>query len=570
MKLFPFSAVAASILLTGCLDSDDTPALTGVLPIPAISGLSFETETQSGSLSSSQYNYLEGETVSIKLGSQVLLTFDAEQDPSLDSMISQWPENEDELQSAYFDEDVFQDFQLAANFMQLVYNLDADGDAENGFDLTAYEDISDSISLDLSISPNAFYETELLALAASINSQRTVTPMTSIGDLFTLSGQSITYEQQIQQTTDSDNNGSIDQVKDYEYNDNGLVIVNKTDSNMDTISDRITENSYTLSGLYSGYNYISDTDNDGFANRSNHEEKTYNNLNLVEQKTFGSDYYGDGSDNYVTKNVYTYDDLGRVITDEYSSDNDGDSIYDSISTSDYTYNESSAVTSIVFQEDQGVNGSIDVIQTHAYTYNEQGLLTEHVRSDDDNADGTEEDRVAINYTYDDAGNTLTEFQGNYENDVLGFSTLQTFEYNDSGEITENQLISDYTGDGQTNYIFTVTYAYDEFGNRASQLQLTYQDGSTLSKQINYTYEYDIQNNKTLENKEEDEDLNGSYDTTEKRVYTYTEAGNVASQIVTDDEDNDGTAETTSEYLYTYTQNVNGHKTLLAEYEAYFD
>ena len=174
------------------------------------------------------------------------------------------------------------------------------------------------------------------------------------------------------------------------------------------------------------------------------------------------------------------------------------------------------------------------------------------------------------YTYDNAGNKLTESQGNYESDVLGFNNFQTWEYNDNGEITEYIMVSDYTGDGQTNHKYMITYVYDEAGNSVSQLELTYQDGSTLSKQIHYTNEYDNQNNKTLQKKEEDEDLNGSYDTAEIYVYTYTESGNFSSLVVTDDENNDGTAETTSEYLFIYTQNVNGHKTLLAEYELYYD
>lgn len=564
MRVLSISAVTASMFVSGCIDDSEDPF--GVLPIPGIQGLSYETQTQSGSLNDSQFKYLEGETVSIKLGSQVLLTFEAEAEIPLAALTSQLPETEDELYSAYFDEDVYQEFQLAANFMQLIYNLDADGNPDNGFDLTQYVDIDASLSLDLTVSPNEFYDTELLELASVLNSQRMIAPVRSIGDLFTLFDQPITLELQLQKTTDSDNDGAVDQVTDYEYNDNGLVTVNKTDNNMDSISDRKTEYSYSSLGLYTGYQYASDTDSDGTANSSNSEQRSYNAFNLLEQKDFGADHGGDGVYDFVTNNIYSYDAAGRVVIDVYSTANNSDGIYDSITTSEYSYNENGDISSKVEKEDHDASGSTDTTKTHTYTYNEQNLLTEYIRSDDDDSDGTEEDRIVQTYTYDDAGNMLTEFQGNYTSDVLGFNKLVTFEYNENGDKTEELSITDYTGDDQVNYKYSDSREYDDSGRLISQLSRVYQDGSNLSKQLLYTYEYDGQNNRTVQKKEEDENLDGSYDSTEINTYTYTDSGNVASQLMTEDENNDGTSETISTYLYTYTQNVNGHRALLGQYE----
>lgn len=560
MTLKPLSILVAAATLSGCLLDD---AETGTFPIPGIKGLTYETSTQSGSLNNSQFKFEEGESVQIKLGNQTLFTLDAESAIEFEELISQWPSTEEELQQAYFENDQFEAFQYLANFMQLIHNLDADGDADNGFDLSQYSN-EQNLDIDLSVTPDTFYTTTLLELADTLGSQRSAAPMNSIGQLFDLGGSHIAIEQLATQASDDDNDGTTDEIRTYQYDEMGLELGYQEDSNGDDISDNQFTYAYNASGLQTSQLSETDFDYDGSFDRVWGETTEFNELNLPSSATFYSDHNGDGISDYETLAEYEYNSKGLVIN-EVETELNSEGGADSYTYLAYSYNDDDQLTQKVVTSDDDADGSIDSKKIYTYSYTATGKLLQEIRSDDDDNDGVEDERRIEDYTYNENDEQLSIALKDYDNEgTLGFNQTQLYTYNAAGEQLTYQLIVDYYGDGDANFEGTTTRTYDEGGNILTSLSVNYREGE-LSDRYLTSYTYNEAGKQTQYKKEEDNDLDGTYDSTIVRNYTYTAEGNYASWDAYEDEDNDGTNEEESTRTYSYSINQEGEKSLLQEF-----
>jgi len=563
MKLKTFALLIPSLALGGCVDDILNPSENGVLPIPGITGLSYETDTLSGAIVNSQFKYKEGETVRIKLGNQTLLSLDSDKNYALANLMQQIPSTEEELNQAYFEEGDYDDFQVIANFLQLLHNLDDDNDYTNGFNLSQYAQ-NQNFEFDLSTSLNTFYSVILLQLADTFGSERSISPATSVGQLFSLADKHISIEQISQQHEDTDNNGEVDEVRNYFYDTSGFDIGYEQDENLDTLADFSWLNIYNEQGLLLSNKSETDNDGDGTYDRMWQEANVYNQLNLVTQSTFVSDHNGDSVYDYHVVTDYTHDSRGNTLSEtEVEYDDQGSA--ESYSYTAHTYSPVNKVTQTDNQYDYDADGVNDASRRYSYTYNANGDLQQTVTTSDQDADGNTDETRVEQYTYNGAGLKTEEALQDYDSEGnSGFNQTQTWTYDADGNALSYTIAVDYYGDGELNFEGITQRTYDANGKLVTSLNENYREGE-LSDRYRHSYEYDVNGKQTKYLKEEDKDLDGDYDSSYTVVYTYTSSGNYATRTVTKDEDNDGTLEENNLITYTYNTNTKGEKKLLKDY-----
>lgn len=162
VKALSSLCVAGSLLLAGCGGSDSSDngdnVLTGVFLDSAVSGLSYQTETLSGTTNSlGEFKYLNGENITFAIGSLTLPTIPAEETITPISLAP----------SKSIDDDT------AINIARLLQSLDSDDNTSNGISIS---DVAGSVAapVDFSVTQEEFTQNaDVINLVANSGSVRT-------------------------------------------------------------------------------------------------------------------------------------------------------------------------------------------------------------------------------------------------------------------------------------------------------------------------------------------------------------------------------------------------------------
>lgn len=474
----------------------------------AVSGIRYRTETQSGSTDNNgQFEYLDGETVSLYIGQQLLGAapgaatinlFDLVDGVNplvgnaLDTTIKKL--NEKRNQDGKFRAN----FSTVINLAVLLQTLDTDGNPANGIEIQP--DVAALFTAN-NIDFNQHWEDfklehgfrKALAEAKSRglldNTRQVRQTWRAMTHLYASLGLDMKLRPVNISTTANFGRGTPDSVTSFDYDEEGKMIRRAFDGDGTGTSDESYTYTYDANGNQTRYEYDDKADGTADSFRSYTYDADGNqtrmelggeNINSPERELRTFDIYGKQtrfekygyrleyvstqsyddngreSQGYFTGNdfgitnvnlTWTYNDSGYQLHRAYTSSGEPQ---EEVST--YTLN---AIGDLLREErDYDVDGLPDRIST--YTYNAQGDLT---RSEyDGDANGTADSVETV--VYDTAGNTIRK-EWDYDNDGTP-DRIYTYNYDAGG----NQVgyAYDNDADGMPDQQSTTTYEYDADGN----------------------------------------------------------------------------------------------------------
>lgn len=482
--------VISSTILTACggggggSETSSTPlsTSTGVFLDSPVAGLNYQTTTQSGLTNAQgEFVYIEGETITFYIGGTQLGVTLAEETITPFSLLGITPlGTEFEITKALSATDV-NSFDRALNIATLLQTLDSDGNPENGIDLGDSHELLESISISLNVKANNFENLATLNQAkqiTGISSERSygqaaqhiyeslgVTIESNLAATFTttqnnLQLDSINYEYNAEgrlttENTDRNNDGEIDIVKTFGYDNNG---------NLTSTSNSSTNTAETLT--YDSNNNILTRFIDKDQENDSQESYQYSN-NKLEQ--FDLDKDADGT--VETSTRYYYNDQGNIT--RYEVDQNGDGEAESVSSYEYLNNELFS-----YSEDKD-NDQIPNLLI-SYTYDQNGNRTS--QNVDLSADGTP--NSVGSFTYDSNNNPVRYEQDRNLDGQADYIEAYTYDQNSNRTIFKRDL------DADGHWDFYAQYFYDRNGKRVKMIEDS--DGNGIVDKV-WTGEYEAAN-----------------------------------------------------------------------------
>lgn len=571
-RLFSAAAFLLPLAMMGCNPSvsvnvnsgdDDVEVSTGTFLELNITGLPYTTETMSGSLENGSYEFLDGESVTVSLFGKTLAEFDGADGFELNDFTTDFPLTEDDFASAFFEGEGYSDFIEFANILQLLAMLDADENLENGIDVSAYNAISSvTTELDFTLAPADFFDQTLIQLANEIESNRNITPVISMAYLYSIDEQEMPYIASSTSVYDDDNDGSVDSTTEYTYSDAGYLTYETSLDELGVIESNYVfehdEFSRMVSERYPNY------DSEGNVTFERGTQYTYNNLG---QLIAMLEYFGlnsDGEYNSSSEYTYQYDSQGLQT------------VYTQLSGSNYThrsyvYNDDRTLASYTETRDSDNDGEAEFIHYYSYTYNEAGMEIEDRQETDEDADGSIDETKVVTTEYNADGNEtlITDYRYDSE-EVLSFSFIQSYSYDENGYEIGYEYTQDFQGDGDDDYRYTIVNTLDENGEIETRVSNTYEDGETLSQVRRVTYDNPELGWLSSETTYTDNDGNGTEDEWYRWEITVNELGQRETSFYQKDEDNDGIVDSEKLRTYTYETFQDGVGGYLFKYYAFWN
>lgn len=471
------------------VESEPEVILTGQFIDSPVQGLYYETPSQSGLTNENgEFNYIEGETISFHIGGTKLGSAAAGDQLTPFNLSGIQPFTAENKILKSLSSNKVNGFDRAVNIANLLQNLDADGNPDNGIDLNnAHKQLAGET---IDISEKAVVFTKALASSdllknLDISTHRSLSEVLShLYDNLNLSIES-SQVSSFESSSGHDNSGNVS----YEYNEDGIVTSQNIDTDNDGISDAVTSFEYDQNG--------------NLTRKENSQTKQvelmyYNGQNQLVGRSISSPKTG----NSVTE-VLSYSDnqLSRL---EVSHEN-------KTQISSYSYDANNKLSAVLIDNDD--NGEND--QKFEYKY-VNGQISSFVE-DKDNDGQTD---LGINYGYDENGNRTThKIDTNQDGQV---DLINTFTYD-----TNNHLVryeQDKNLDGIADYI--EDYIHDVQGNRTRYRKDNDANG-TWDFIAHYTYDDNGRRTQMVE----DSDGNGLADKVWNRSYQASTSANSWARIL---------------------------------------
>ncbi|WNC72111.1 DUF5011 domain-containing protein [Thalassotalea psychrophila] len=539
----------------------EVTAITGQLVGSIISGLPYQTETQSGLTNAEgQYKYLTNESISFALGDTPIGdTVGVQKELSLTDIISDAVlyttygqlHNLDKLPDYHSDKEAFFRFN---NTLSLLESIDDDSNPDNGINIPAGV-VTLFNGKTINLKQHMFYLAgkgrrygdgdktlkHVLQPAAAqgfIDSGNIVDYGIALDNYYRLNGIAHQFEVMVKSSTDNGEDGSIDATEVFTYDSLGNVTSYVEDDNNDGNPSYIRLVTFNENGRELSYTY--DEDGDGIANQISYRHYDLNGNQIKYERDQGADGNFDGIsydefDNYGNEISYSYDNNGdgtinesgsstfdangNRLTNSYDVDNDGLAEQNS----EYTYDErGNRLSSISYNSDKSVRTGLS---QYSYDERDNRISANYDWDGDGNFEQTE------TTSYDINNNRLIE-QRDDDNDG-NIDWISIYSYDDLG----NQVFSSYdeVGVNKDSYYYT----FDSFGNR-----LTYQGDDNSDGTINDIFTHIYDSDGYMLSQEYDWGNDGSL--TYAYYYTHNSAGNMLSRR--EDTDGDGNIDK----LVTYT------------------
>lgn len=425
-----------------------------------VQGVSYETETQSGVTNADgEFKYKNGETIRFRLGGIYIGTSEANEVITPFDLIGTRPlDKESEIVSTLKNTAVT-GFDRAINLATFLQALDTDGQPENGIDLANSRTQLVDAKLDFAVKATAFRDqNDFKAILATLNIDNVPTLEVAAAHLYqTLNVQ---VESKLVSSVLSTENKDKSKLVRYTYTDNDLVLSQKTDFEQDGVVDQV------LSYRYNDNNQVVGL-TDSLAQTV--ETRTYD-----EQGNILSITVDHPVPDRRSRNSFIYE-QGLLKTFETDMGNNG-SIDITVS---YEYdNAGNATVQTTSYSDSSIPNA-----TTRNTYLNGRLSSV---SEDNNSDGTAE--LTTSYNYDANGNILTSATTRLFNGKTQTSSNR-FEYSGSNQPIRYQR--DTNQDGQADLV--EAYKHDSEGRRTDYRRDLDADGKW---DFLAQYEYDHNGNRT--------------------------------------------------------------------------
>jgi len=460
-------------------EKDKSPdTLTGIFIDSPVAGLKYKTKTQSGLTNEfGEFEYVDGESVTFSLGGTELgITLGASEVTPF-SLFGLSPLNtEFEINESLSGNEV-NSYDRAVNIATLLQTFDIDDDPDNGIDLGSSHSALKTYKISLHTKARNFEnQTDFTHAKTALGTTTNTTFGTAIRHMYTSLGiqvkssltstfistqnrrqlETVSFEYDAdgnitEERTDSDNNGEIDTLKIFSYDDNRNVtrITNSKSGTTETLN-------------YDDQNNLTSRIIAPDSGNNTRESYIYTNNKLAR---FELDLEDNGSIEKITH--YFYNSNGDMT--HYQVDNNGDGIINSVANYTYVNNILSA-----YSEDSN-NDDAPNIQI-LYTVNDDG--NKIAQTNELALDGSV--ISTSSFTYDNQDNPLRFAQDRDMNGSTDYAELYT--YDNNNQRTQYQRDTD----GNGSWDFVAQYVYDINGNRIKMIEDS--DGNGIVDKI-WTGEY---------------------------------------------------------------------------------
>jgi YD repeat-containing protein len=471
--------------LLACNGSDDDNTQTGRLSYANLAGLTYETETRSGTTDSTgSFNYIEGETITFSLGNTTIGSpITAKSEISLEDLIPgvtlytttgqvrKLLGNLDGMNIGGMSLAEKKRFYQLANTLVLLHSLDADADPSNGIEIrSGVDSLLADTRIDLEKAMEMFPKNAVFRNAISQAAEEGLIASNNIAetgaalDHYYTENNITTNFSIIETRTDIFSFFSSEQIEEkvtYSYDEN----YNLTSIFVETIESGEVIRLSTDTLEYDEQSRLTRQVSDRFV-----ETLEYDEFGNLISKTI---IYDEPSEIFFrnSKTSYTYDENGNKLTETLDEDIDGQID----STTQFTYDDDNRVVTA----SNSWNNEVYSVTTTTYNQN-RDIATVAISYDSD----AENDKVS-NYTYDENYNLIS-----YESSSGDSSS--TYTYDDDG----NQLTENYTADfSSSNLISETAWTSDEYGNILTIISNSTWTSGDITEEDEYdlTYTYMVTN-----------------------------------------------------------------------------
>ncbi len=540
-KRFVSAAVCFCLAwLSGCGGGgDSTPdPSTGTLEAGRVSGLHFETPTQSGTTDANgTFAYLPGETVAFSIGGVQLGAAPGVAKISLFTLAGLTPPSTERVLRRELERATRSATPLvrAMNLARLLIALDVDSNPDNGIDLRGRESDLAGKQIDLGLGLNAFTDKlDRLApnLTRNIPAARTL--------LFAYQASSLSVATHAPARYEVSPASSFALSSTITYFPNGARASEQPDPSMsgfnfstitytwDPLGRPLTTNFETRlepAQIYSASLYINIYDARGNQVETVFEQRLLgtlawrtayggaaDGLGRIPVWTSTVDFNGDGVNDYTDIRRSTFDARGNALASTTSSDTNGDGVVDFRSSFVDTFDANDRLLTEIYETDSNVDGVAD--QRNTITLENAGpnvvVRTELVDVD---ADGVADHRLTWRQEIDRARNenvasivTVHLPDGRLESDTEYIMT-----YDHDNRLLTRVVTDDYDGDGIVNRSESSAYEYDGEG---SLISATFEQADTFfgnSTRSSTHYSYGADGERTASVTRTDSDADGVFD-----------------------------------------------------------
>lgn len=556
---------------------DGPTVLTGQFVDSPVSGIRYETATQSGITDSNgQFEYLEDETVSLYIGAQLLGGAPGKETVTLFDLVEGVePLVGQELEttltklsmSRYEDGQFRPSFNTVINLARLLQTLDADGNPSNGIEIAAdvaalftaesvdfhqhWDDFTNELGFRKVLGDAKSGELldnarqvrkpwrAMAHLYASLGMDSNLRALSAVSNRgpgydnktnFKFDGEG----KRTRQGYELDEDGTANEINSYSYDTNGNQTGYEYDYNGDGVRDSYSIYTYDSEGNLTRKESHNDEDDrpqilstysyDAYGNRTRYER--YEEFKGLTGFSF-TDYDASGRpvniENTVGRFTWSYTSEGSEIFRDVSG---GEFIGPSISTWSYDADEN-----LVRKEyDYDRNGMLDAIILYTNDSNGRQILYQ----EDDGADGSIDSTHST--AYDTQGRLLRE-EWDYDNNGQP-NRIQAYTHDAQGN--ETRYEDDTDGDGSPENVRAANFEYDSDGN-INRREID-DNGDGIFSNIT-VYTYDASGNRTRE----EEDFGGDGSTDRVTVNTYNANDFLIRKEI--DNDLDGTADIIQSWEY---------------------
>jgi hypothetical protein len=557
------ACVSIASALAGC--GGDSPTETpppppapiiGIFAGP-VQGLSFQTPTQSGVTGASgQFRYVEGETVTFRIGGVTLGS--APGAPRLDLFSLARlapPRTEIELRREFLTPNDVTDFDRVANRALFLTALDNDADGSNGLDLSGWDEklANATLSFDYPMFDFALQSREtsvvpfdeFSAFARRFGLNKGIPLFTPLVQLYRALGISVAVQARSSVSRDSDGDGNADSVRTFGYDAEGREISASFASNGD--EDVISRTFGSNSRLESTRRQ----EKEGLGDRiqtSSAQFDTQGRLLGAETEIVRPGVIDHASQRF------TLDATGNAIGSEFELDGGEDGTIDFGFRTTSTFDAQNNQLTRVSDEDLDGDGSPESRREEVNTFDARGNVLTSVVTLDDPFDGNPEAIERITFTYDASGNLLSERNEFEEAGSVNVSTFSnTYD-------AANRVIVVSGADGPSRSL--TEFVYDARNNISHEVRKFDRDGDgTVDETTTIESTYDDVGNLVRVLREEDGTPR------EETVTTFAPGLLLASRVVRSDTNGDGVFDRTDTSVATYSEVSQGLEALVREYAA---
>lgn len=564
------STVAVILLSSGCGGGNDAaPAETTGILHSQIKGVSYRTPSRSGQTDANgTFTCLVGETVSFSIGGIELGSATASSKISLFTLAGMTPPTSELAlrRDLWRMQTTTTPLSRATNLAMLLLALDADGNPDNGIDVSAQASTLANAQLDFDV---RFFEFpgKLSRLAPDLN--RNIPAAAPVKWLYRSLGIEVAGNIPKRQRDDYDGDGIIDtdltSTEDVQGEYETLSVDRSADGNPDQVISfeldslaritrrRVLEDPF-LSGTFQ-VERITDSTFDAHGNE----------VRRVETEDGGVD--GSVDSEFITES--TFDRFGRILNSTSTIDTGVDGVLDSIERHLHTLDSRGNLLEQRIEVDLDADGSINgrYITTNTYDAGDRRLTSSYVRDLDGN--GEPESRIAQTWTYDAAGRQVT-FNEDYDDDGDGEfeqGRRSTMTYDAAGNVV--RMVSRYDSslfDSLFTYEVTTESTYD----RDRRLMSSNQDydfaaDGTVESRISEVYTRDPNGFPLTWESRNDYAVDGVADQSTVAVFTNTPEGAQQSFFADSDYDGDGIVDSTQSSQVSYSPAANALTPIVNQY-----